>query len=306
MAFDYTNLYPDTSGNGGFTKTWNYTTVGDSIAVCSASGYFNKVASRLGIGDNIFVAVVDAFDKTRTTLVDAAILSVIGIAAGIVTTQVFKSGLSNVDNTSDINKPVSTAQAAAIAVAAANAANASNLTSGTVATARLPPSVPVLLNTLTASNSATLSDLTSFTAAYSAYDLVFENIVPATNASTLELQVHSGGSFQATSYLGIHSSIANSNLTPSNNTPTTFIGLSGSNDVANAVPGTSGTMRVYTPSATAAAKAWGGSMYNNSGATSRLGLVSGFWNSAGAIDGFQVLFSAGNITSGVIKIYGIP
>lgn len=47
------------------------------------------------------------------------------------------TGLENVDNTSDANKPVSTAQAAADAVVAANAANASNLTSGTVALARL-------------------------------------------------------------------------------------------------------------------------------------------------------------------------
>lgn len=48
------------------------------------------------------------------------------------------TGLENVDNTSDANKPVSTAQAAADAVVAANAANASNLTSGTVAAARMP------------------------------------------------------------------------------------------------------------------------------------------------------------------------
>lgn len=47
-------------------------------------------------------------------------------------------GLENVDNTSDINKPVSTAQAAADAVVAANAANASNLSSGTVPAARMP------------------------------------------------------------------------------------------------------------------------------------------------------------------------
>lgn len=48
------------------------------------------------------------------------------------------TGLENVDNTSDINKPVSTAQAAADAVVAANAANASNLTGGTVPAARMP------------------------------------------------------------------------------------------------------------------------------------------------------------------------
>lgn len=87
MAFDYTNLYPDTSGNGGYTKSWNYTTVVDNVATCSASGYFNAVASRLGIGDNIVIAQVDAFDtKNRTTLLDKAVLFVTSISVGVVTT----------------------------------------------------------------------------------------------------------------------------------------------------------------------------------------------------------------------------
>jgi len=32
---------------------------------------------------------------------------------------------------------------------------------------------------------------------------------------------------------------------------------------------------------------------------------TGYWNANGAVDGFQVLFSSGSITSGTIKIYGI-
>jgi hypothetical protein len=95
MAFDYTNLYPDTSANGGYTKSWNYTTVTDSIATCSASGYFNKVATRLGIGDNIVIARVDAFEsRTRTTLVEFADLFVSGISAGVVTTTLSTTGFA--------------------------------------------------------------------------------------------------------------------------------------------------------------------------------------------------------------------
>lgn len=97
MAFDYTNLYPDTSANGGYTKSWNYTTVTDSIATCSASGYFNKVATRLGIGDNIVVARVDAFEsRTRTTLVEYADLFVAGIAGGVVTTLLSTTGYATI------------------------------------------------------------------------------------------------------------------------------------------------------------------------------------------------------------------
>ena len=62
--------------------------------------------------------------------------------------------------------------------------------------------VRTLLNTLTASNSATLTDIASMTASYSEYDIVFENIVPATNTVTCEIQVYSGAAYQVTSYVG--------------------------------------------------------------------------------------------------------
>lgn len=52
------------------------------------------------------------------------------------------TGLDQVDNTSDVNKPVSTAQAAVIATVATNATNASNITSGTLASTRLPIGAP--------------------------------------------------------------------------------------------------------------------------------------------------------------------
>lgn len=86
MAFDYTNLYPDTSSAGGYCKAWSYTTL-DSIATASASGYFNAVATRIAIGDVITVSVVDAYiPSVRTALVDYAVLYVVSITAGVVTT----------------------------------------------------------------------------------------------------------------------------------------------------------------------------------------------------------------------------
>jgi phage tail tape-measure protein len=79
--------------------------------------------------------MVNAFPQNlRTTLIDAAVLIVATISGGVVTTNIFKSGLSNVDNTSDINKPVSTAQAAADALVASNAATATALKADAVAT----------------------------------------------------------------------------------------------------------------------------------------------------------------------------
>lgn len=65
-------------------------------------------------------------------------------------------GLGNVSNTSDANKPVSTAQAAAIAAEAVLARNASNLTSGTVPVTRLSGTA----SALTAGNVTTNANLT--------------------------------------------------------------------------------------------------------------------------------------------------
>jgi len=130
MAFDYTNLYPDTSANGGYTKSWNYTTVTDSIATCSASGYFNKVATRLGIGDNIIVSRVDAFEtKNRTTLVEFAELFVTGISGGVVTTTNYTTGMAT---TAYVDSGDATVAANAAAATALKANSASPTFTGTM------------------------------------------------------------------------------------------------------------------------------------------------------------------------------
>lgn len=169
---------------------------------------------------------------------------------------------------------------------------------------------PQLLNTLTANASAALSDTTSFTSSFSAYDIVFESLIPATNAVQAELLVHSGGTFQSSSYVALISSIANSNFTPGNSgAVTTYIPLSSAGDVTNGVAGQgiSGTLRLHGPvSSSTITKPFAGLMINNTGNTMRVAQVGAFWNSTGVVDGIQFLFSTGNISSGTIKIYGVP
>lgn len=88
-------------------------------------------------------AIVHAKVSTKPAVADASIIGGPDWNAGHVLT-----GLEQIDNTSDANKPVSTAQATADALVASNAAtalaaeavlarNASNLSSGTAAAARL-------------------------------------------------------------------------------------------------------------------------------------------------------------------------
>lgn len=168
-----------------------------------------------------------------------------------------------------------------------------------------------LLNTLTASSSATLSDTSNITNTYNAYEIVLTNLVPATNAVTLELQVHSGGAFKNSGYVQNQLRWTGTS-TASSVTATTFLPLSndGAADVPNvatvATTGVSGTIRVYSPSGVTVPTRWTGQLaYINTGSASFGVMLNGFWNTAGAVDGFQVLFSSGNIASGTIKIYGI-
>lgn len=159
---------------------------------------------------------------------------------------------------------------------------------------------PVLLNTLTASNSATLSDITSLTATYSFYDIVFTNLIPATNNVDIQLQVHTGSSFPATTYLA--KAIAPNGTAISNTSTTTYIPIGdGLTDTVNTAPGVSGSLRVFSPS-TSAIHNWIGLI----GVSNIPISVSGIYNSAAVVDGFQIKASTGNLTSGTVKIYGYP
>ena len=162
----------------------------------------------------------------------------------------------------------------------------------------------VLLNTLTASNVATLSDTTSLTSAYNDYEFVFENLVSVTNSVQGQLQVFSGGSYQTTSYLS--TVLGGQGVGPNDNAVTTYIHCS-RNAVANSVPGITGTFRVYGPAGTGSPKVFKGEFANKTTTPAAEVLtIGGFWNGGnGAVTGFRFQFSSGNISSGSIKIYGM-
>lgn len=205
-----------------------------------------------------------------------------------------------------------------ITAASADLQNAALLTSGTLPVGRINGGTAnqfvqgdgtfqtqgrKLLNTLTASNSATLSDITSLTASFTEYEIVFENVLPATNNTTLELQVHTGGSFPATSYLATHAVFTSATVLA---TSTTFIQISQAAFLQNSGSGFSGQIRVYVPSGVAAPKMWRGAGSHHNGTFIAICDFAGYWNGGnGAVDGFQLLMAAGNITSGVVKIYGL-
>lgn len=162
----------------------------------------------------------------------------------------------------------------------------------------------VLLNTLTASNSASLSDTTHVTSSYNEYLLVFENVQPATNNITCEIQLHIGGSFQATNYQ--NSTIGGNSSTPFSQANTTYIGCSPNASTANSGMGISGTALLFNPSSSAVIKSVTGDFVLSSSVAGTVStmLTGGMWNGTSPVDGFQVIMSSGNIASGTVKLYG--
>lgn len=157
-----------------------------------------------------------------------------------------------------------------------------------------------LLNTLTASNSASLSDTTNVTSTYVDYMLVFDNLLPTNNNSTCEIQVHSGGSFKSTAYLA--TIVANG--TASN--VTTYIPCSKATDTPNSGAGIVGWIMIHNPSSSAQMALWNG-QFTYISTTAQINQVGGGWNSAAAVDGFQIIPVAGaspTWASGTVKLYG--
>lgn len=180
-------------------------------------------------------------------------------------------------------------------------------TTGTIVTSA-DSGVKVLLNTLTASSSAALQDTASLSATYSAYEIECINMKPATVLSSLYLQVYSGGTFQAASY---NSSNTFNNSTGVAAAQITLVNSSG-NTTAAAESGITGSAFIKVPSQTTMFKMLNGFFSWTTGDTNgtivgqMMNLTSGYWGGGtGAITGFQVYFSAGNIASGTVKVWGI-
>lgn len=171
-------------------------------------------------------------------------------------------------------------------------------------TTPLSPVNRVLLNTLTASSSASLADTTSLTSTYNEYEIVFANVVPASATTHCMLRVNSGG-VQSTTYVSVGLGFNAAGALVSS--VTTYIPCTVANKTTTGAPGISGTFRVSNPSQTSSPKMFHGVFgYNSADASVGAGMVStGYWNGGnGAVTGFEVSMGSGNIASGTIKVYG--
>lgn len=158
----------------------------------------------------------------------------------------------------------------------------------------------VLLDTKTASGSSSLDFTSGIDGTYAAYELHLENVVPATNAVDMFLRVSKdgGSTYETTSYLctiGGASGIAldNGAGAPISNT---------------AGGGLSGWVRIVKPSSPSNYKHTVGAITYRTSAVATIAAANpaGFWNGGqDVINAIRFIFSAGNISTGVIRLYGI-
>lgn len=288
---------PYLDGNNTFSGTNSFSsTVTHTAPIIGTSETLSGTLAVTGVATFSAIPVLPANSIANASLGTMAANTVKGSIAGGTPTDLSKTQLTTLLN------PVTSSLQGALPATGGNSYTVYQTGAG--GTQAWVTNNQVLLNTLTASSSATLTDITSFVTTFSVYEIVFENLLPATNLTTLNLQVHSASSYQNTSY--VTNTCYFTTTTPIYVVPTTLIQLSGTSLVLNTGAGISGTMRVYNPTGTTAAKHWAGQMAHLTGASTMSSVnPAGVWNSAGAVDGFQVLFASGNIASGTIKIYGI-
>lgn len=168
---------------------------------------------------------------------------------------------------------------------------------------------PLLLATKTAAVSATLDFTSVITSAFDDYLIEILSVLPATNAANLQmlLSTDNGSSWTggttyryATSYA---SDIGATGHTESNGAAAWFL----AGTIANSTDGVSGTVRLHNPLSATLTKQMHGQLSFLHSDTNRYRFdFAGWYVSVTAANAIRFQMSSGNITSGIIRLYGMP
>ena len=173
----------------------------------------------------------------------------------------------------------------------------------------------VLLSTVTASSSATLSFTSGIDSTYKEYIFKFINIHPATDNSTFEVNFRDGGSdydaTKTTTFFWAYHDEADSETSRGYITSRDLDQSTGFTDLSGNVgnggdESCSGELRLFNPASTTFLKSFQSraSLYEGSSYAMDV-YTGGYCNVTAAIDGVQFKMSSGNIDAGTIKMYGL-
>jgi len=194
-------------------------------------------------------------------------------------------------------------------------ANNQSLTSVTALPSAVPTDNLILISTQTASNSATISFTTGLDSTYDVYEFKFINMQPSTDGQIFHFQGSTnGGSTYATT-------ITSTFFEAYHNTTDTETGLvyEAGYDLAQSTsyqPLTLGTkntsglnacgsLQLFNPSSTNYVKHFIGTLEDNFINYSSNVFTAGYFNTTSAINAINFKFASGNISTGIIKLYGV-
>jgi hypothetical protein len=169
----------------------------------------------------------------------------------------------------------------------------------------------VLLESHTASNSATLDFTAWYSSAYDVYLIVWENLLPVTNAQTpyLRCSTNGGSTYDAAANYQCSTFYFYYGGSGAANGPTSAIGLNtGNTENTAANGGANGWLRLINPGSSSIKKMFRGETVNADSTQSGAavgGLLQGRYNVTTAVNAFRILFPTGNIASGIGYVYGL-
>ncbi len=168
----------------------------------------------------------------------------------------------------------------------------------------------VLISTGTANNSTSI-DFTGLSTTYSAYKIVYYNVYPANNSTTLLYRVSTdnGSTFETTAYMysGMAQSTGSYVAVSSTSDGSVPITAGGGMTNLGVQYTSSGEVTIFNPAGTQQPHAmlWSTSYRSPTARNPVFSTGQGYWNSSTAVNAIRFLFDSGNITGGTFKLYGI-
>jgi hypothetical protein len=169
----------------------------------------------------------------------------------------------------------------------------------------------VFLEAHTASNSTELDFTSWYSSAYDNYHITVQALVPATNSIVARMQfsTNGGASYDTGnnySAVGDYAYNSATNIDGSGGAAVPGIMLANGSTSNNANYGITGTYNLTSPGSTTVYKALVGhsiEMHATVGIIHES--IGGFYLNTAAVNAFRIIMSSGNITSGIVRIYGV-
>ncbi len=163
----------------------------------------------------------------------------------------------------------------------------------------------------TASSSASLDFTIAISSTYDEYLIEFINIIPATNATRVQMRMSTNGGSTYDSGTNYSYNVWGANRfsngtsvgVDSGGTEIRMMQSAGDN---TSTAGIIGFARLFSPGSTSLHKAVRGEIGFLTSAVVETAQFTGWYRSTTAVNAFQFLMASGNIASGTIRVFGIP